>query len=175
MWESLNTDGRRDKAQITGEVRDKIRAGGFEIVEEDIAKPWGGYLRIHERNDPLFLDTFFRGVVLPDWASGLKHVPKILLVAPGKRLSWHYHDRRGEFWDVVRGPVGVYLSQNNDMPEEYKLHNTGETVEVPVSMRHRLVGTETWGIVAEIWVHVDPNNPSVEGDNHRVQDDFGRS
>lgn len=40
--------------------------------------------------------------------------------------------------------------------------------------RHRLVGLNDWGMVAEIWQHIDANNPSDENDIIRVQDDFGR-
>jgi mannose-6-phosphate isomerase len=40
--------------------------------------------------------------------------------------------------------------------------------------RHRLIGADGYGIVAEIWRHTDPANPSDENDIVRVQDDFGR-
>lgn len=40
--------------------------------------------------------------------------------------------------------------------------------------RHRLVGVDEWGIVAEIWQHTDAAHPSDEDDIVRVQDDFGR-
>jgi mannose-6-phosphate isomerase len=40
--------------------------------------------------------------------------------------------------------------------------------------RHRLVGLEDWGVIAEIWQHTDASNPSDESDIVRVQDDFGR-
>ena len=40
--------------------------------------------------------------------------------------------------------------------------------------RHRLIGLDGWGIVAEIWRHTDAENPSDEDDIVRVQDDFGR-
>ena len=40
--------------------------------------------------------------------------------------------------------------------------------------RHRLIGLDDYSVVAEIWQHTDPNNPSDEDDIIRVQDDFGR-
>jgi hypothetical protein len=40
--------------------------------------------------------------------------------------------------------------------------------------RHRLVGLNDWGIVAEIWMHTDPNLPSDEEDIVRINDEFGR-
>ena len=41
--------------------------------------------------------------------------------------------------------------------------------------RHRLVGLENWGVVAEFWQHTDPDHPSDEDDIVRVQDDYKRS
>jgi hypothetical protein len=40
--------------------------------------------------------------------------------------------------------------------------------------RHRLIGLDSWAIVAEIWQHTDIENPSNEEDIVRIQDDFGR-
>jgi hypothetical protein len=40
--------------------------------------------------------------------------------------------------------------------------------------RHRLIGFETWGVVAEFWQHTDPTNPSNEEDIIRLQDDYSR-
>jgi mannose-6-phosphate isomerase len=40
--------------------------------------------------------------------------------------------------------------------------------------RHRLIGLDSWRIVAEIWQHTDLENPSDEDDIVRLQDDFGR-
>jgi mannose-6-phosphate isomerase len=50
----------------------------------------------------------------------------------------------------------------------------GETITLKQGERHRLIGLDDWGIVAEIWVHTDVNNPSNEDDIVRLQDDFGR-
>jgi len=40
--------------------------------------------------------------------------------------------------------------------------------------RHRLIGLNDFGVVAEIWQHTDVNNPSDENDIVRIQDDYGR-
>ena len=47
-------------------------------------------------------------------------------------------------------------------------------IQLKQGERHRLVGLDNWGIVAEIWQHTDAANPSDEEDIIRVQDDFGR-
>jgi len=50
----------------------------------------------------------------------------------------------------------------------------GDSVELKQGERHRLIGLDQWGIVAEIWRHTDIENPSDEDDIVRLQDDFGR-
>jgi hypothetical protein len=45
---------------------------------------------------------------------------------------------------------------------------------LPIGQRHRLIGLDQWGVVAEIWQHTDSENPSDESDIVRLQDDFGR-
>jgi hypothetical protein len=49
-----------------------------------------------------------------------------------------------------------------------------EIITLQQGERHRLIGLDSWGIVAEIWKHTDYNNPSDEDDIVRLQDDFGR-
>jgi hypothetical protein len=49
-----------------------------------------------------------------------------------------------------------------------------DVVKLVQGQRHRLVGTDEWGIIAEIWKHTDKENPSDEEDIVRVEDDFGR-
>ena len=51
---------------------------------------------------------------------------------------------------------------------------SGALIEFAAGERHRLVGLSETGIVAELWQHLDPNNPSDEEDIVRLQDDFGR-
>ena len=40
--------------------------------------------------------------------------------------------------------------------------------------RHRLIGLESWGIVAEFWQHTNAQKPSNEDDIIRLQDDYAR-
>ena len=49
----------------------------------------------------------------------------------------------------------------------------GDQIKLEQGMRHRLVGLENYGVVAEIWQHTD-SVPSDEYDIIRIQDDFGR-
>jgi hypothetical protein len=50
----------------------------------------------------------------------------------------------------------------------------GEVISLQQGERHRLIGTGDWGIVAEIWMHSDANQPSDESDIVRLQDDYAR-
>ena len=174
MWSRIDLNHSRNKELIVEEIEAVLDAAGYKTVDMDVEKPWGGYFRIDRAQTEQFLEEFFKNIKLPDWAIGLTFDPKILFVAPFKRLSWQYHERRGEVWTVVRGPVGVYVSDTDTMPENPKNYETGSVVQIHPKGRHRLSGLVNWGIVAEIWVHTDRNEPSDEGDIHRLQDDFGR-
>ena len=50
----------------------------------------------------------------------------------------------------------------------------GDQITLTQGERHRLIGLDDYGVVAEIWQHTDKKNPSDEEDIVRVQDDFGR-
>ncbi|TAK40859.1 MAG: cupin domain-containing protein [Saprospiraceae bacterium] len=156
----------------------KITAGtleeqGFTIVAKDEARPWGGFFVIDEAQSPLFIETYFPGLPKEDFYGIEKLSPKFLMVAPGKRLSWQYHHRRAELWRLVAGRAGVVKSKTDEEGEVHELE-PGEVVRVEQGERHRLVGLESWGTIAEIWQHTDPLHPSDEDDIVRVQDDFGR-
>ncbi|MGB1362620.1 MAG: phosphoheptose isomerase, partial [Flavobacteriaceae bacterium] len=99
--------------------------------------------------------------------------PKILIVNPKARLSWQYHHRRAEIWRVYQGSVGIIRSNDDDQKSLITL-NEGDQVRLKQGERHRLIGLEQQALVAEIWQHTDPNNPSNEEDIVRLQDDFGR-
>jgi mannose-6-phosphate isomerase-like protein (cupin superfamily) len=159
---------------IVGQVRDYLLQQGFAIAELDDTRPWGAFFRIANAQADKFIELFYRDVPVPERARGGERSPKILLVAPLQRLSWQYHDRRGELWRVVNGTVGVYASPSDAQPEQRRALHAGETIELTQGTRHRLAGLDGWGAVAEIWIHTDPAWPSDEDDIHRLQDDYQR-
>ena len=146
---------------------------GFRIEKQDRSRPWGGFFVIDESQAPLFIETYFPHLSVADFAGFKKLSPKILLVAPHKRLSWQYHFRRAEIWKVVGGTAGVVISDTDEQTEVKKLA-LGDIINLRQGERHRLVGLNEWGIIAEIWQHTDATHPSDEDDIVRVQDDFGR-
>ena len=145
----------------------------FNVVASDLTRPWGGFYVIDETQAQLFSDTFFEGMDVSTLTIGGKLSPKILLVSPGQRLSWQYHNRRAEIWRVVEGPVAVVRSQT-DEEGELVVHQAGEYIKLAQGERHRLIGLDSQAIIAEIWQHTDAAQPSDESDIIRVQDDFGR-
>ncbi len=161
------------KEQVFDEVCEYLTGKEFKIADFDQERPWGGYFVIDERQAREFIHEFFPHLSPADFEGFEKLSPKFLLVAPKQRLSWQYHHRRSEIWKVISGTVAVSVS-NSDEQGEPRLLTEGRVIELERGLRHRLIGVDEWGIVAEIWKHTDPEFPSDEDDIVRVQDDFGR-
>lgn len=163
----------KEKGVVFSEVEKYLSGLGLGIVGRDASRPWGGFFVIDEKQARHFGKLFFPDENISDLYIGTKLSPKILLVQPKMRLSWQYHHRRAEIWRVVSGKAGVITSETDDEGKLKEL-NTGDTIRLAQGQRHRLVGLDGWGIIAEIWQHTDVANPSNEEDIVRVQDDFGR-
>jgi len=155
------------------EIEAKIKSLGFNIISKDFQKPWGGFLVIDEDQVKDFLNQFFKGINIEELKISGKLSPKILIVNPESRLSWQYHNRRAEVWRVYKGKVGVITSKD-DIQKEMEIYNEGDQITLKQGERHRLIGLDDYGVVAEIWQHTEKNHPSDEEDIVRVQDDFGR-
>ena len=162
-----------DKQTLFSEVEKELASQGFTIEKKDMSRPWGGFFVIQEEQAPRFAEVYFNQVNVDDLKISGKLSPKILIVAPEKRLSWQYHHRRAEIWKVLKGEVGVVTSDTDEEGELQKLAPE-TTITLKQGERHRLVGLNDWGVLAEIWRHTDAENPSDEEDIVRVQDDFGR-
>lgn len=163
----------QEKVSVEQRVETMLSDKGLTIAGRDFEKPWGGYFVIDDADTQKFIDTFFADEADRFASQEHKLSPKILVVGPHLRLSWQYHDRRTEYHKVVEGPVAYPLSQTDEQPEA-EVYEEGDLIEIPQGTRHRLAGIDTWGVVAEIWQHTQPEHPSEEADNHRVQDDFKR-
>lgn len=146
---------------------------GFNVVAKDEQRPWGGFFVIDEKQAPQFAAHFFPEENIEELRLSEKLSPKILIVLPGKRLSWQYHFRRAEIWRCINGTVAVATSYTDEENERFTL-GEGDKIKLKQGERHRLIGLEQAGIVAEIWQHTDAEFPSDEEDIVRLQDDFGR-
>jgi len=154
-------------------IVNKIKSLGFSIVSKDFERPWGGFLVIDETQVQQFLTIFFKSLDVNTLKIGGKLSPKILIVKAEARLSWQYHNRRAEIWQVFKGSAGIIRS-NTDTENEMEVYSEGDQIVLKQGERHRLIGLDDYSVVAEIWQHTDKNNPSDEDDIIRVQDDFGR-
>ncbi|MGB4843797.1 MAG: hypothetical protein WBP16_04980 [Ferruginibacter sp.] len=150
-----------------------LKTQGLKINKQDSTRPWGGFFVIEETEAEKFINIYFPHLTQGELNISGKLSPKILVVAPDKRLSWQYHHRRAEIWKLIGGTAGVVISDSDEEKETRHL-KTGDIVQLKQGERHRLLGLEGWGIVAEIWRHTDAEHPSDEEDIVRIQDDFGR-
>lgn len=172
---NLKFDSTTEKSEIFSQIASELVALGFKIDKQDETRPWGGFFVLDESQAPAFAGIYFPQLELSEIQITNKLSPKILVVAPHKRLSWQYHFRRAEIWKVIAGTtVGVKISDTDEQSEEVKVLESGSFIQMEKGERHRLIGLDTWGVVAEIWQHTNPENPSNEDDIVRLQDDFGR-
>ena len=116
---------------------------------------------------------FFDDVDLSEEQLAQKLSPKFLLLAPGARLSWQYHLRWAQLGNLIRGEAGIVRNET-DGPGYLGNMQRNKTVGLKQGERHRLVGLDSWGGVAEIWMHVDPEHPSNEEAIVRLADDYSR-
>ena len=159
--------------EIVTEIQEELSQLQIQISNTDFTRPWGGFFVLDEADADKFIAEFFPTFKKEDLMLGNKLSPKILVVAPQQRLSWQYHHRRAEIWRVVRGEIGVVMSETNEQTELNQFE-PGDVIVLNKGQRHRLVGLKDWGIIAEIWQHTDIEHPSDEEDIVRLQDDFGR-
>ena len=155
------------------EIEKEIKSFGFEITSKDFQRPWGGFLVISEDQAQKFINKFFDGINVEKLKIRGRLSPKILVVKPNSKLSWQYHQRRAEIWKVYKGEIGISKSKDNYEKPFVKIKE-GVQVELKKGERHRLIGLNNYAVLAEIWQHTDPKNPSDENDIVRLSDDYGR-
>ena len=170
---SLNFKRDIPKELIFEHITEYLQLQNLKINKQDNTRPWGGFFVIEENEAEKFIDLYFPQLTKEALSISGKLSPKILVVAPEKRLSWQYHHRRAEIWKLIGGTAAVVTSDDDEEKQISHL-SIGNIIQLKQGERHRLIGEEGWGIVAEIWQHTDINNPSDEEDIVRLQDDFGR-
>jgi mannose-6-phosphate isomerase-like protein (cupin superfamily) len=169
----LNFSTDSSKASVFEKVNQYLAHQELAVDKMDDSRPWGGFFVLDEAMAEKFIQLYFPHLTREALSISGKLSPKILVVGPNKRLSWQYHHRRAEIWKLIGGTAGVVTSDNDE--EKAPTHlQVGDITQLKQGERHRLIGLDGWGIVAEIWQHTDAQNPSDEDDIVRVQDDFGR-
>lgn len=170
---TLNFLNDTEKEKVFEQVTAYLKEKNLQISKKDNSRPWGGFFVIDEDEAEKFINIYFPHLTKADLSISGKLSPKILIVAPGKRLSWQYHHRRAEIWKLIGGTAAVVTSDTDEEKETRNLQ-IDDVIQLKQGERHRLVGLNGWGILAEIWRHTEADNPSNEDDIVRVQDDFGR-
>lgn len=172
---NLSINSTTEKNEVFSQIASKLSTMGFKVENQDQTRPWGGFFVLDEGQAQAFAALYFSHLKISEIQITNKLSPKILVVAPHKRLSWQYHFRRAEIWKVIAGTtVGVKISNTDEQSDEVITLESGSFIQMDKGERHRLIGLDGWGVVAEIWQHTDPENPSDEEDIVRLQDDFGR-
>ena len=154
-------------------IQKELENHHLSIDSYDHTRPWGGFFVIKEEDAQRFSDIYFDGYDVASLRMAGTLSPKILLVKPAARLSWQYHHRRAETWRVIKGPVGVVRSFD-DTQKGMTTHHNGDVITLQKEERHRLIGLDNWGVVAEFWQHTDAKSPSNEEDIVRLEDDYNR-
>lgn len=162
-----------DKLKIFSKTETLLRQHGFTIVKKDMDRPWGGFFVIDEDQAVKFASFYFPEENINEIMMAGKLSPKILVIAPHLRLSWQYHNRRAEIWTCIGNEVAISTS-NTDHEDVKHIMHKGDIIKLKQGERHRLIGLDNWGLIAEIWQHTDAHNPSDEDDIVRLQDDFSR-
>lgn len=91
---------------------------------------------------------------------------KLIVVQPGKRLSYQRHQRRREHWFIVRGSAVVTLDGRE------VLLMAGEYLDIPCGSWHRIANR---GAVEMAFIEVQTGEYFGEDDIERSEDDFGRA
>jgi len=169
----LELSEKKTKPEVFKDIENFLTEQKLRVASKDFERPWGGFFVLDEGQAEQFGKLFFPGIKISDLKIGGKLSPKILVVQPNKRLSWQYHFRRAEIWKLVAGDAGIVTSLTDEEGPVNKLILEKE-IRLTQGQRHRLVGLNNWGVVAEIWQHTDAQKPSDENDIVRLQDDFGR-
>lgn len=173
----INNRDFRDKSELFSEILNFVENSNYNLHSYDDQRPWGGFCRLNNEDAEEFAREFFddKEIVLFDEnGNKLELSPKLLVVSSGEELSWQYHNRRSERWMFLTH--GSYKRSKDDTESELIDANPGDIVEFDVLERHRLLGSPMvkYTLVAEIWNHSDPNNPSDEEDIIRLMDHYNR-
>lgn len=90
---------------------------------------------------------------------------KKLTIKPGQAPSYQYHYKRSEVYVIVKGKASICL---DDVEKEY---NVGDTVIIPVLVKHRVTNIGNEDLV---FIEVQHGEYFGEDDIVRVSDNYGR-
>ena len=94
------------------------------------------------------------------------HQVKNVYVLPGKRLSYHRHQKRAEHWFIVAGDARITLDG-----DAFEM-SAGDSIDIEIGAAHRI---ENIGTDELIFTEIQTGTYFGEDDIERLEDDFGRS
>jgi mannose-6-phosphate isomerase-like protein (cupin superfamily) len=87
---------------------------------------------------------------------------KILHFNKGKKCSWHYHKLKKETFYVQKGKLKIWYGTDNDITKAKEIIlEVGQTFEMPVGLRHQILGLEETDMFEFSTTHFD-------SDSHRI-------
>lgn len=110
---NVNLSKATSKEEVMKSVESYLGDVELVIASKDFSRPWGGFFVIEESLADRFIKLYFPHLKIEDLTIAGKLSPKILIVAPGQRLSWQYHHRRAEIWKLAAGVAGVVTSETD--------------------------------------------------------------
>ena len=91
---------------------------------------------------------------------------KRIVVKPGCRLSYQYHEHRAEHWAIVAGKATCMIDGTT------AVLGPGDSIDVGVGQRHRIGNDQDDELVI---IEVQMGRYTGEDDIVRLEDDYGRS
>ena len=107
-------------------------------------RPWGSY--------EVLLDTNYCKV-------------KQIIVNPQQRLSYQQHEKREEYWTIVKGHAIVTLNDKEIPLSE------GDQIHIPLQAKHRVANNTSKNLIL---IEIQQGSYFGEDDIIRIEDDYGR-
>lgn len=136
---------------------------GLNIESYDFDRSWGGVFEIAHEDTLIFINLFFKEQSFKLLEAKKKLNLKILCLEPNKQISWQYPNKGSKLWKLLEGKAAYYLSFTEE-ESTIKLLNFQECLLIEYGVRHRLIGLNEWGIIAEICFDNDEYYSSGKGD-----------
>ncbi|MDC0008915.1 phosphomannose isomerase type II C-terminal cupin domain [bacterium] len=90
---------------------------------------------------------------------------KLIEVLPKQRMSYQYHEHRGEVWTIIHGTLTIILNDE-------KLHRgPGQSIKIPKGAKHRAWNETDLPVH---FVEVQTGTYFGEDDIIRIEDDYNR-
>jgi len=114
----------------------------FFVVVYSVIRPWGSFEKFNENE---------------------QCTVKLLYIKPGSRLSLQYHNKRQEFWKIIKGSGTVEIQDKKSTLSE------GDNIFIPSGAKHRIQAGNSGCTVLEI-----SYGSFDEDDIVRIEDDYNR-